>query len=436
MAVNLVSDHEILVPEALKMFRNRNRKSLRRFRRRNLRLHSLRVSNGIEFYPEYGSDLDRWIGVALESGIEKLKLHHPLKDPVYCLPQPVYFAATLTTLKLVQCVLDQPLSLFRSIRKMTLKKCCIKSGPIKLSNLDCPDLESFELYFCSGFDSLSIKNLVRLGRVEVWLIDSILVEISSHPNLEKLTIGCGWLTLWKDVRINGCNGLKFLHLSSGEITDDGFHSLISKLPLLEELYVANCDYLKNMKVSCPKLKTLMVSIDVSYGLSSVDIAVPTLKNFIFLSNDWKSVEINPQGDCCDGLETLVLASYDMRDEEFHDIISKFPMLQSLWVYGCGNLKKIKIPNDQLRILNIARCSELKAVEVDSDKLVDMYCRGREDLEISVADADSLYATGKLRCERVAGCDGYFNSVSLLDMVARLVNDKIIVSMIDGACCGM
>lgn len=67
-----------------------------------------------------------------------------------------------------------------------------------------------------------------------------------------------------------------------------------------------------------------------------------------------------------------------------------------------------------------------------------YCRGREDLEISVPDTNlkRMEADGSLRCDRVVDCSSRFWSVGLHNDLLSLIGDKYLAEVICSDCCGI
>ncbi|GLT80113.1 hypothetical protein SLA2020_515680 [Shorea laevis] len=376
------------------------------------------------------SDLDCWISLALENGVEELDIFPPTIR--YTLPQPVFFSKTLTILNLEFCILDQPLSLFSSLRKLDFKYCHFKV-PIILKNGDCPLLEEFIVYGCEYFDSvLHICNLPQLHTVVFnMVVARFMVEfVVSCQNIQSITIR-DKVELLSVINIDGCNRVKFLYLLCDNMTDTQFHRLLSKLSLLEELYVFHCYTLKAIKISNPRLKTLVVSLIYKTSLEIVEIAAPSLKSFIFASDLFKPNSCRIKvADCCCSLETLVLFKYFATERAIHNLISKFPLLENLWILGFPKLQRIRVPNLQLRRLHFVRCLKLKAMKVDSPNLCEFSYTGREMPKFAVAD---MKASGSFKFEHETS---KFWSNTFLKMLADIVGNenRDLISMIYTSVC--
>ncbi|GLT38986.1 hypothetical protein SLA2020_131970 [Shorea laevis] len=342
-------------------------------------------------------DLDNWVRtLVLKIGVKMLRLDIRVLDELYTLPRPAFFSETLRILKLRRCILDQPLSLFSSLRKLDLDCCRIKL-PIILNKGDCPLLEEFVFCCCTGFNAvIHIFDLPKLHTVKIAESGPINELVVSCQSIQSFTIVDKSSAPLLVIDINGCHHLKLLHLQSCNMTDTQFHHLLSKLPLLEELYVFHCYTLEKIKISNPRIKTLVVSLECRSSLKIVEIAAPNLKIFFFLSYPFNESQCRIKvANCCSGLETLVLCNYFATERAIQNLISKFSLLENLWLIGFANLQRIRILNPQLKRLHLVRCFKLKAVKVDGPNLCEFCYIGHESPKFSVSDME---ASGGLRFE--------------------------------------
>lgn len=92
----------------------------------------------------------------------------------------------------------------------------------------------------------------------------------------------------------------------------------------------------------------------------------------------------------------LLCSQLMTDTEFNNLISKFPMLENVWIVSCDELQRIKIPRLKttnsrdcmlLDVLDFLRkCSRFEAVKFDSSNSFEtLYNVGAKVLDISLSD---------------------------------------------------
>ncbi|GKU92473.1 hypothetical protein SLEP1_g6193 [Rubroshorea leprosula] len=301
---------------------------------------------------------------------------------------------------------------------------------------DCPLLENLTLDSCEGFNRVYIHNLLRLHSVDFYetcYTPVVKVKIGSQ-SIQNVSITASSLARdWVKINIDACDHLKFLLLRCEGLEQKKFHSLIAKLPLLEELYIFNCQQLRAIKISSPRIKTLVVWPDSNDTcLNTIEIAAPRLENFIFISErERENPCVIKVADCCVGLKTLMLRCEVITDKMFHKLISKWHLLESLWIFGCNKLRRIKILSPQLKRLHIVRCPKLQAVEVGSRNLLKLFCGGPKEPEFSVAD--HLYKTGGLRFVHEVDLDFDFLSYGLAKMLRYFIRDEDLVEIITTAC---
>ncbi|GLT68278.1 hypothetical protein SLA2020_405260 [Shorea laevis] len=377
--------------------------SLRHFSQNKLRL----VAFCIEFFSDsLYSDLYSWIGLALENGVKRLDLcrecnsrckFDSLPKHLFTLPRPLFSSNTLTVLNLTRCYLDQPLSIFNSFRELSFNYCFIKD-PIIWKDDDFPFLECLVLCQCPNLTSVQISNLRRLHTIDVDFGSSFSQLVVASPSIQSFTISLlPSRHRWSEIiNIDGCDHLKSLFLKTADtITDRELHSLLSKLTLLEVLFLSICCQLNKIKISSPCLKTLQISDMKICRLSIIEIATPNLKNFIYMGARKKPCRIKV-AECCCNLETLVLYGYFATERTFHNLISKFPLLENLWMVKCDKLGRLKLLNPQLKRLHVAKCCNLKAVTVDGPNLIELCYIGLDAPKITVPDF--VKASGGLRFE--------------------------------------
>ncbi|GLT47269.1 hypothetical protein SLA2020_209770 [Shorea laevis] len=366
--------------------------SLNHFCRNKLALVAFHIDI---FSPSLSSDLDSWIRLALENKVKSLHLcvrtESILSVPptkLSILPQPLFSSKTLTNIKLTMCCLKQPLSIFSSIRKLSLVNCRLKE-PIFLKNDDCSFLEHLVLKYCYGFKSVHISNLRRLRTVDVSYCFFSFELVVASQSIQTMYIYARALSKpWSIINIDGCHHLKFLYLQSGTITDKELQSLLSKLTLIEELYLYHCQQLETIYISNPCLKTLLFVCLFHSPLRIIEIAAPSLKNFMYMA-DSRVCRIKVTG-CCN-LKTLVLKKYMGPETTFHDLLSKCPLLENLWMVQCAELERLELLNPRLKRLHLVTCSKLNSVKVDSPNLFEFCCTGLKATTIpGVGGARSEY----------------------------------------------
>lgn len=73
-------------------------------------------------------------------------------------------------------------------------------------------------------------------------------------------------------------------------------------------------------------------------------------------------------DRCSSLKVLNLNGTTFSDQEFHNLISNFPLLEDLQIVGCHVLKSVKISSTLIKSLSLSHCHNLEALEVDTPNL--------------------------------------------------------------------
>lgn len=165
--------------------------------------------------------------------------------------------------------------------------------------------------------------------------------------------------------------LKSLTLDEVHLSEQMIQKLTSECPLLEELFLYCCWGIKCYCISKPlKLKVLgiHVSREDEDGLQRIEIAVPSLQEFSleFENQRMGSCVIDMAG--CPHLNDLALIGDIFKDQEFHEFISKFPLLEELYMESCCGLEKVTISSNRLKELWIGQCANLKAIDVDTPNL--------------------------------------------------------------------
>lgn len=196
------------------------------------------------------------IRYAIANNVKELELEHmhPL-DRWYSLPQMVLCSKSVNVLKLQGYKLESlPLGndLNLSLRKLSLSD--VYADDQVMNNLvaQCPLIEDLEFDCCQGFKSLDIK----------------------APNASSIAIA----TLLKcEVSITSCKNLKRLVLWNCSFTDEWLCNQISRLPLLEHLFIRCCQNIERIKISSTPLKTLCICM--CERLVEVEIYTPNLRIF-------------------------------------------------------------------------------------------------------------------------------------------------------------
>lgn len=104
-------------------------------------------------------------------------------------------------------------------------------------------------------------------------------------------------------------------------------------------------------------------------LESIKIVAPNLQK---ISLGFEDRQIEPHVldlSGCLQLIDLEIVGKTFSDQEFHDLISNFPLLENLSLRFCCSLEKIMISSNRLKELCIDSCVNLKAIDLVTPNLL-------------------------------------------------------------------
>ncbi|KEH18289.1 hypothetical protein MTR_8g015670 [Medicago truncatula] len=201
--------------------------------------------------PYMSMDVDHWLKLASQSGVEVLNLFLPNRGECYVLPNGVIEVKLLTKLVLVGGIRVDQAFMNHSIKFFSLRK----------------------LYFC-------IHGLLKLKTVDVQGIKE--VHIDEAPSLANFNCDHGdWDTpfTFEFIRCRNLKGLCLFSWISTIITDKWFLDLFRKFPFLERLKLQNCKMSERINISSVQLKVLELSH--CYNLKEVGIDAPNLLSCVY-----------------------------------------------------------------------------------------------------------------------------------------------------------
>ncbi|TXG69029.1 hypothetical protein EZV62_003964 [Acer yangbiense] len=254
--------------------------SLLRFCQQKLCMQKFRLSiDVLDDHEGSFAFLDKWIRLAIEKKVEELDFDVQAYR-MYTLPQEIFLAKSVTTLKLGGCKLENPF-IIHSLKSLTLKDARINEEVLQKITSQCTSLEDLFLSDCCGFTNICLYNACKLKIINMqkfsWKLRSIKIVV---PSLQQFIFDSeSYRELNIVIDMAGCPNLKLLKLSNVGFTEQKFHELISKFSLLEDLNVCRCDPLEQIKISSHLLKKF--SIGYCYGLKAIDIDTPNLLSFTY-----------------------------------------------------------------------------------------------------------------------------------------------------------
>lgn len=235
---------------------------------------------------------DKWIELATENGLEVLDFIVVAdENTYYTLPQTIFSAKLLTSLKLLGCKLEQPSFTisFHFLKAIALQNVYINDQMVQSLICGCPLLEDLSFCSCFGLKFLSISGAHKLKILMMEALSYENVEILA-PSLQELTLSFFPYSAPTLLNVVECAHLKKLLLSEFPLNDQELPHLISKCPLLEDLSISHCYSLGRIMISSNKLKHLLISS--CYGLKALDVDAPCLLSFIFYLNPIPIISTN------------------------------------------------------------------------------------------------------------------------------------------------
>ncbi|XP_061339864.1 F-box/FBD/LRR-repeat protein At1g51370-like isoform X2 [Gastrolobium bilobum] len=285
-------------------------KTLLRFHDQGLAIKEFKLSVNYFDLKCMSRDVDLWMKLASEIGVEVLELCLPYGyEQCYILPKCVLEAKTLNKLVLMGRIrVDQALlnhsTKFFSLRVLSLQSVSLGDEQA-IENLisRCPLIEYITLKFCSvsRTKSLSMFGLPKLKRLDVQGIQEVYVDA---PSLENFCYCPADFDAPFKMNFDRCRNLRELCLWSLKntiITDEWFVELFHKFPFLESLKFVHCTMSGRINISSVQLKVLELSN--CSNLKEVNIDAPNLltcgycgdgaaKPFISFLNSSSQLQVN------------------------------------------------------------------------------------------------------------------------------------------------
>lgn len=200
----------------------------------------------------------------------------------------------------------------------------------------------------------------------------IVVESSPHESAYTLPQAIYSAKLLTTLVLNGCrldepliainlNSLKNLSLQRVSANEQMVHNLIAECCSLEDLSLRYTLGLKFFSVSkAHKLKN-MVIVDYSRSSELESIVAPSLQQLTLMCVIVVAT--------CPNLKKLHLSEIVLEDQEFHELISKFPLLEDLSVSSSQPLERVKFSSNLLKRVAFLFCTSLRAVDLDTPNLL-------------------------------------------------------------------
>jgi hypothetical protein len=244
--------------------------------------------------PHMSKDVDIWLKLACESGVQVIEFSAFGREQYYDLPMCVIEAKSLTKLVLLGSIKIEPIFVNHSIKFFSLRElsmtCVLLRDEQTIQHLIscCPLIEYIYLRICyvlspssdtiglfTPINALNLSGPQKLKGVDVFGIQEVFIDA---PSLEKLSYGpYNPSDAPFKIDFDRCRNLKELHVRSMHciiFTDKWFLDLFPKFPFLESLILICCKLCERINISSVRLKVLKFSH--CYNFKEVNIDAPNL----------------------------------------------------------------------------------------------------------------------------------------------------------------
>jgi hypothetical protein len=242
------------------------------------------VVNNVELCSYMSKDVDLWLKLATESGVEEIDLYLPDRPnqdeegcgECYVLPKGAIEVKSLTKLELIGGIRVDTAFMNHSIKFFSLRVLSLWDVLSKDEHVIehiiscCPLIEHITLKFVD-MKSLSMHGLLKLKTLDVEGIQEVYIDA---PYLEKFCFCPDDFFSPYKIDFDRCQNLKYLSLESGIIPNKWFLELFPKFPFLESLKLDYCTMDERINISSVQLK--MLELSHCSKLKEVNIDAPNL----------------------------------------------------------------------------------------------------------------------------------------------------------------
>ncbi|MED6137396.1 hypothetical protein PIB30_064666 [Stylosanthes scabra] len=249
--------------------------------------------------------IDRWIQIAIESGVQVLELSliGGAIGRWYNFPLSLTEAKSLTKLVLSGGIRLDPAFLNHSLKFFSMRTLSLShilfgvEGIMEHFISHCPLIEHLTLRSCNidnplsitdphGFRTYRVKSLNLHGQQKLKGVEvrGILKVYIGAPNLEKLCYRApGDRDASFELKLDSCTNLKCLSLWYLSSPDEWLLELLYKIPFLESLTLHKCSLSDRIDISGPKLKFFELS-NCYNKVEEVNIDAPNLLSCTYMGD--------------------------------------------------------------------------------------------------------------------------------------------------------
>ncbi|KAL7114102.1 hypothetical protein ACP275_04G099000 [Erythranthe tilingii] len=358
------------------------------------------------------ANIDRWISSAVDKHVKELDFQVNPKGKQYILPENVLRSRSITSMKLLGCLLIcvDPIKL-SNLRQLSLKDVrLVNEELIKKFEEGCPLIEDLRLVFCRGLSRLTITSLPKLRRVEVHECPKITCIRIAAQNLESF-----WYHAKThqhcSIDLKGSENLKNLTLKDWNLTDAAFQDCLLKCPLLEKLVLHECTSLEKLTILSGKLRSL--TLTQCLKLVEVNIDAPKLYSFQYSGHTMPFSSMNVSGLCEAKFSFDPIMKMSECIVDCQKLFGNFDRLQGfkLIVYCKQNMKIYETPREAYFVRNHFCKLEMTSSLAGVCKIVDNWLRECHGSTISLLSPSSeltkLIHTMVMDREENPKCCGFY-----------------------------
>ncbi|MED6156194.1 hypothetical protein PIB30_012209 [Stylosanthes scabra] len=284
------------------MFTEYVTKRLMRLRDQHLTIKEVKLDlTNITICTQVDHHIDRWIQIAIESGVEVLELRltgGPMRN-WYNLPLCVAEAKSLTKLVLSGEIRLDPAFINHSLKFFSMRTLSLShilfgdEGVMEHFISHCPLIEHLTLHFCNVYNPLSVGDpsgsgicklnslsLHGLRKLKGASVKGILEVYIAAPNLENLCyVAPADMDESFKLNLDSCTNLKCLSLSYLRSPDKWLLELLYKIPFLQSLMLHYCSLSERINIMSAQLKVL----ELSYcsNVKEVNVDAPNLLSLVY-----------------------------------------------------------------------------------------------------------------------------------------------------------
>lgn len=209
--------------------------------------------------------------------------------------------------------------------------------------------------------------------------------------LPKRVLNVRSLTVLKlnSLHLNGSGSISLPSLTSLSLVDVTLRDkllrrLLLGCPSLEKFLFKECDGLSNPLISSSTLKVLDIVQPHTYS-RAIKVEAINLHSFLQYDGFCKVIDLS----ACKEIRNLSLLGNSLDDQSLQDLISGLPLLESLTLEKCVELKRIRICGQFLKSIRLEQSCYLVEVTIEAPNLDSFWYKGDTKCDISINKHDNI-----------------------------------------------